>query len=88
MPSNARPDSPQAESEGRCLICKVGRLELGRTTVTLDDDQDLTVVIRHVPAEVCDCCGDAMVDEATARAVLTMAPRPPTSGVFVLNYAA
>jgi len=60
----------------------------GETTFTFDDDQDLTVVIRHVPAEVCDCCGDAMVDEATARALLTMAPRPPAGGVVVLDYAA
>jgi len=74
--------------EGRCVICKVGRMRPGEATFTPDDDQDLTVVIRHVPAEVCDCCGDAMVDEATARALLAMAPRPPTSGVFVLNYAA
>jgi hypothetical protein len=45
------------------------------------------VVIRSVPPDVCDCFGDAVV-EATARAVLAIAPRPPTRGVVALDYAA
>ena len=40
-----------------------------------DDDEGLTVVIRHVPAiGVCDSCGEAYFDEETARAVLEQVP--------------
>lgn len=76
-------------SERRCPICKTGGLEPGRTTVTFDDDQGLTIVIRHVPASVCDTCGEAFVDDATARAILKQAPNPQgPAGVLILDYAA
>lgn len=54
-----------SEHEPRCVVCKVGHMRLGETTVTFDRD-DFTVVIRHVPAEVCDNCGDAQVSDEVA----------------------
>ncbi len=38
--------------------------------MTFDDDDGLTVVIRHVPAiGICDSCGEAYFEEDTTRAV-------------------
>jgi YgiT-type zinc finger domain-containing protein len=71
-------------SEGRCVICKLGQLTAGRATMTFDDDDGLTVVIRHVPAiGVCDSCGEAYFDEDTARAML--APGPAAEGTRCIH---
>ena len=76
-------------STERCVICKVGLLSPGRATMTFDDDEGLTVVVRHVPAiGVCDSCGEAYFDEETARAVLALVPARQGRGVVVLDYAA
>ena len=74
----------------RCTICRLGELRPGRTTVTFDDDEGYTVVIRHVPAEVCDNCGEAFVDDAAAQALLERLDVPAAhgSGLLVLEYAA
>jgi len=49
----------------RCLICKRGSTEPGTTTVTLERD-GLIMVIKGVPAQVCENCGEAYVDEKVA----------------------
>lgn len=41
----------------KCTICKTGETHLGITTVTLQRDKSV-VVIRDVPAEICDDCGE------------------------------
>lgn len=46
----------------KCVICKHGETEAGRTTVTLERGQTV-VVFRNVPAEVCANCGEAYVSE-------------------------
>ena len=77
-----------SEHQPRCVVCKVGHMRLGETTVTFDRD-DFTVVIRHVPAEVCDNCGDAQVSDEVAEQLMERAKLPsPGSGVLVLEYAA
>lgn len=48
----------------RCLICKHGETRPGATTLTLVRDA-LTLVVKHVPTQVCDNCGEAYVGEAT-----------------------
>ena len=51
----------------KCPICKHGETAAGETTVTLEREA-LTLVVKHVPAQVCDNCGEAYIDEAaTAR---------------------
>ena len=74
----------------RCAICRLGELSPGRTTVTFDDDEGSTVVIRHVPAEVCDNCGEAFVDDAAAQAMLERmdVSAAHRSGLLVLEYSA
>jgi len=43
----------------------------------------MTLVIRNVPAEVCENCGEAYVDEATARELLHGAEAAARAGVMV-----
>ena len=57
---------------GDCPSCKQGTLEPGTTTATFDAD-GTTVVIRNVPAEVCDACGAGSFDPATSERLLELA---------------
>ena len=43
----------------------------------------LTMVVRHVPAEVCENCGEEYVDEAVAAAALEHAEASAPAGVTV-----
>ena len=49
----------------KCPICKIGRMEFGETTVTLKRG-GATIVFEHVPARVCDQCGEDYVEESIA----------------------
>jgi len=72
-----------------CVICKHGRTAPGTTTVTLERGET-TVVIKRVPAEVCDNCGEFYLsEEATGRA-MALAERAVRDGaeVEVVRYAA
>ena len=46
----------------KCVICKHGETQAGHTTVTLERGETV-VVFKHVPAQVCDNCGEAYVSE-------------------------
>ena len=61
----------------KCPICKSGSTRRGTTTVTLQRDQ-ATVVFMSVPAEVCDTCGEAFVDEAITDRLLADAEKAAT----------
>jgi YgiT-type zinc finger domain-containing protein len=52
----------------KCTICKTGQTHPGITTVTLQRDNTV-VVIRDVPAEICEDCGEYYLSEPTARRV-------------------
>ena len=43
----------------------------------------LTLVVKHVPAQVCDTCGEAYVDEATTARLLQVAEEAAGAGVQV-----
>jgi len=66
----------------KCIICKHGETRPGKTTVTLERN-GMTLVIRNVPAEMCENCGEAYVDEATARELLHGAEAAARAGVMV-----
>ena len=51
----------------KCPICKKGETASG--TVTLERD-GFTLVVKSVPAQVCDNCGEEYVDEATTAELL------------------
>lgn len=49
-----------------CVVCKIGDLQKGKTTVTLR--RNLTVmVIEEVDAHICDQCGHYYLDSETAQ---------------------
>ena len=52
----------------QCPICPTGRLEEGTTTLTLERD-GTTIVMKAVPANVCDTCGEATVEDEVASGV-------------------
>ena len=45
-----------------CVIWKQGKTQLGTTTITLER-AETTVVFKNVPAQVCENCGEAYVEE-------------------------
>ncbi|HUG14996.1 MAG TPA: type II toxin-antitoxin system MqsA family antitoxin [Thermomicrobiales bacterium] len=66
----------------KCVICRHGDTQPGVTTVTLARDA-LTLVVKNVPAQVCDTCGEAYVDEETTTALLASAEAASKAGVQV-----
>ena len=51
-----------SEKTSRCAFCRGGRLRSGHTTMTLERGA-ATVVVKQVPALVCDACGEAYLEE-------------------------
>lgn len=52
-----------------CPICKNGALQPGAVTVTLERDGSI-VLLKNVPAKVCDNCASYFLDSQTTRRVL------------------
>jgi len=42
-----------------CVVCKMGQISAGTAIVTLQRGET-TVVIKNVPADVCDNCGGVL----------------------------
>jgi YgiT-type zinc finger domain-containing protein len=66
----------------KCVICKHGETRAGNTTVTLERG-GTTLVIKGVPAGICDNCGEAYVDEQITRQLLATTDEALRSGVQV-----
>jgi len=66
----------------KCTICKHGETRRGTATVTLTRNVT-TVVIKGVPADVCDNCGEEYVDEATTARLLSTVEEAAREGVEV-----
>lgn len=73
----------------KCVICKHGETQPGKVTVTFHRN-DTVVVIKEVPADVCQQCGEYYLDEATTARVLAMAEEAVKhhAEVEILRYAA
>ena len=50
----------------KCVICKQGETHSGLTVVTLQRD-DRTLVIKGVPAEICENCGEYYLSDEIAK---------------------
>lgn len=72
----------------KCVICKNGETRSGTTTVMLERG-GATVVIKGVPAEVCENCGEYYLSEDTTAHALELAGQAVRKGVEieVLRYA-
>jgi YgiT-type zinc finger domain-containing protein len=66
----------------KCVICKQAETKPGKTTVTLERD-GLTLVVKGVPASVCENCGEAYTDEKTTEQLLKTAEEASRTGVQV-----
>ena len=70
-------------------ICKNGETNLGTTTVTMTRG-DATIVVKNVPAEICDNCGEYYLDDAISAKILSMAEEAikQNQEVEVIQFAA
>lgn len=66
----------------KCVVCKKGETAKGKVTVTLERG-DMTLVIKKVPANVCQNCGEEYVDEITTTELLKSAEEASEIGVHV-----
>ncbi len=66
----------------KCVICQYGETEPGTTTVTLSRGET-TVVIRDVPAQICNTCGEEYVDSTTGKRLAQIAENAVNEGVQV-----
>ena len=54
-----------------CSVCKRGRTTPGETSVVLERDVTI-VIVRGVPADLCDECGEYYLAEAVGETVLRL----------------
>jgi len=73
----------------KCVICKHGVTKPGVSTVSLQRGES-TVIIKGVPAEVCQDCGEYYLDEKTTAEVMARADAAVKRGVEIeiIRYAA
>lgn len=64
----------------KCVVCKHGETRPGRTTITLERNGG-ALVIRNVPADVCENCGEAYVSAEVTRSLLASASETLKKGV-------
>ena len=71
-----------------CIVCHHGETKPGTTTVTFHRDGQ-TLVVNEVPAEVCENCGEAFVDEDVTTKLLAIAAeaRLARAQVLVRDFA-
>lgn len=50
----------------QCMHCPVGTYQDGTTTMTFERE-DVTLVVKEVPASVCPYCGDALLTEEVSK---------------------
>ncbi len=60
------------EEKVKCVICKIGELQPHKTTAFFEID-NTTIIFRHVPARVCENCGEKYFDEEISETLLQKA---------------
>jgi YgiT-type zinc finger domain-containing protein len=76
------PDVPAAEITMRCVLCRNGETKPGMADKVLSHD-GMTLVIKDVPAEICENCGERYFDAAVTRELLRVASAAAAEGVVV-----
>lgn len=66
----------------KCVICKNGETKPGPATMAFTRD-GTTVVVKDVPADICDNCGEEYLDEAVTDRLLAIAEEAVRAGVEV-----
>jgi YgiT-type zinc finger domain-containing protein len=77
------------EADVRCVICREGDTAPGAVTVTLRRG-DTVIIVRDVPAAVCQNCGEYYLDEAAANKLYRQGEEAVQrhAEVEILGYAA
>ncbi|HEY5475462.1 MAG TPA: type II toxin-antitoxin system MqsA family antitoxin [Tepidiformaceae bacterium] len=72
-----------------CTLCRTGRAKPGEATVTLQRG-GTTVIIKAVPADVCDNCGEYYLSEEVSERLMDCAEAAVRRGaeVEILRYTA
>ena len=72
-----------------CVICKHGKTQPGLVTVTLERDNCI-VILKQVPADVCENCGEYYLSESVTEEVLNKAEDAVNKGaeVEIIRYVA
>jgi YgiT-type zinc finger domain-containing protein len=72
-----------------CVICRNGKTLDGHVTVTVQRGET-TVILKQVPADVCDNCGEYYLSSEVTAQVLEKAESAVQSGaeVEILRFAA
>lgn len=72
----------------KCAICKSGETRPGAATATVQRG-DTTVDLKHVPADVCESCGEYYLSAEVTAQVLEKAASASKSGaeVEILGFA-
>jgi YgiT-type zinc finger domain-containing protein len=72
-----------------CVLCKHGQTHPGQATVTLQRGET-TVILKGVPAEICEICGEYYLSDDMTGQVLERAEAAVKSGaeVEILRFAA
>ena len=65
-----------------CVICKNGTTKEGFATVTLEKEGSV-IVIKDVPAQICENCGHYYLDETITARLLSIADENYRKGVEV-----
>ncbi len=73
----------------KCTICEIGNMKDGRVTVTLERDESI-IIVKKVPALVCENCGEYVLNEAVAKKLMDRAEQAVSNNaeVEILQYAA
>ena len=66
----------------KCVICRQGETQLSTATVTLTRAA-ITLVVKGVPAQVCNNCGEEYLNEDTSAHLLQVAEDASKAGVLV-----
>ncbi len=72
-----------------CIFCKHGNTKHDQVTVTLNRGET-TIIIKGVPADVCENCGEYYLTDKMTGKVLTLAEEAVKKGaeVEILRFAA
>ena len=66
----------------KCVVCKQGETKDGTATVTLEVGPT-TLVVKQVPAKVCQNCGEEYVDDKITNQLMRQAKEAANVGVQV-----
>ena len=73
----------------KCVLCRNGETQNGETLCPISQDR-VAVIVKNVPAQVCQNCGEAYVDHVTASRIFNQAEELVKSDneVEILHFAA